>query len=64
MEATVAEDVLQQLRTGAIMEYTVQKDDFYSFREVLVKQPDFKHFRGIAQHHAIVVYTYMEKERS
>ncbi|WP_416825566.1 hypothetical protein [Ectobacillus polymachus] len=64
MEVMQAEEILQSLRTGEIAEYVVEKEDFYSFRSVLVKQSDFKRFRGIAQRNAIVVYTYMEKERS
>ncbi|MFD6429757.1 hypothetical protein ACFWEF_13700, partial [Bacillus velezensis] len=40
---------INQMRTGEIKEFRVQKEHFLAFRAVLSKQEDFKHFRGIAQ---------------
>lgn len=64
MDQSVVNEILDKLKSGELHEYTVTKEVFYSFRDVLVNRPDFKHFRGIAQHGGIVVYTYMETPRS
>ncbi|MBM7659623.1 hypothetical protein JOC85_000390 [Bacillus mesophilus] len=58
------EHILDKLRNRELEEYFVTKDVFLAFRELLVKQNDFKHFRGIAQHGGAVVYTYTEEPRS
>jgi hypothetical protein len=55
---------LDHLKNGLISEYYVSKEDFLLFRTVLVKRPDFKHFRGIAQRAGAVVYQYKEVPRS
>jgi hypothetical protein len=64
MDKQTANAILDQLKNGEIKEYTVNKEDFYPFREALVSRPDFKHFRGIAQRGGKVIYTYMEQARS
>ncbi|RIW30159.1 hypothetical protein D3H55_17080 [Bacillus salacetis] len=56
--------ILDELRSGGIEEYRVQKTDFLHFRKHLIAQEDFKHFRGIAQQGGDIIYTYMEKPRS
>ena len=58
------EEMLQQLKEGKIERIEIEKDQFYEFREVLVKHPLFKHFRGDAKQSGKVIYTYMEVPRS
>jgi hypothetical protein len=64
MDSTLINEILDKLKNGELHEYTVTKETFYQFREVLVNRKDFKHFRGIASHGGKVVYTYMEVPRS
>ncbi|RFU71046.1 hypothetical protein D0469_03655 [Peribacillus saganii] len=56
--------ILDQLSSREIEEFKVTKQDFLTFRSVLVTRPDFKHFRGIAQHGGEVIYRYMAEPRS
>ncbi|AIE59457.1 hypothetical protein [Bacillus methanolicus] len=63
-EEKMINEVLDKLKNGEISEYYVSKDKFLSFRSVLVKRPDFKHFRGIAQRGGDVIYRYLETPRS
>ncbi len=56
--------LLDQLKSGDLSELYVKKEDFLEFRSVLVKRPDFKHFRGIGQHGGNVIYQYLETPRS
>ncbi|MGE7090117.1 hypothetical protein ACQKII_01390 [Lysinibacillus sp. NPDC048646] len=58
------ENVLKQLQNGEIESIEIDKDEFYEFREVLVKHPFFKHFRGDAKQNGRIIYTYLEKPRS
>ena len=58
------EEMLQQLKEGKIERIEIEKEQFYEFREVLVRHPLFKHFRGDAQQNGKVIYTYMEIPRS
>lgn len=57
-------ECINQIRTGEIPEFRVQKEHFLAFRAVLSKQEDFKHFRGIAQQGGDVVFQYLEQPRS
>ncbi len=52
---------LEDLKNGEIESITIEKEDFLDFRTVLIAREDFKHFRGIAYHHGITVYTYTEE---
>jgi hypothetical protein len=52
---------LERLRKKEIEQLHIEKDDFLSFREVLIEQPDFKQFRGIARHGGLVVYEYHDQ---
>ncbi|PCK21871.1 hypothetical protein CEY02_06375 [Bacillus pumilus] len=56
--------ILESLRNGTEKQVTIQKVDFLSFRTVLVKQDDFKHFSGIAKHGGDVIFEYLKEERS
>jgi len=58
------ENMLKQLQNGEINSIEVDKEQFYEFREVLVKHPLFKHFRGEAKQNGLVIYTYQEIPRS
>ncbi|WP_342430416.1 hypothetical protein [Neobacillus sp. FSL H8-0543] len=57
-------EILDKLMTGETSEYYVKNDDFMEFRQVLVKRPDFKHFRGIGQRGGDVLYEYLKEPRS
>lgn len=58
------EEMLQQLKEGEIKSIEIDKDQFYTFREVLIRHPLFKHFRGDAKQSGRVIYTYIEIARS
>lgn len=58
------EEQLNRLQSGDIQELEIAKEDFLSFREVLVKRKDFKHFSGNAMQGARVIYTYLQSPRS
>ncbi|MDQ0243900.1 hypothetical protein J2S09_001445 [Bacillus fengqiuensis] len=64
MEEQKAVELLQQLRSKEVKELRITKDQFLPFRQVLVKQEDFKHFRGIAGHGGGVIYHYLDEARS
>ncbi|GER71485.1 hypothetical protein BpJC7_27880 [Weizmannia acidilactici] len=57
-------NAINRLRNREIEELYVKHEDFMAFREVLVVQDDFKHFKGIAQHGGNVVYRYLDTLRS
>jgi hypothetical protein len=64
MDTKTAIEWLNQLRNGEIRELRIKKEDFLTFRAVLVQQEDFKHFRGVAQRGGDVIYHYMKQPRS
>lgn len=55
------EEMLEQLKNGELESIKIEKEDFLEFRKALIKRPDFKHFRGVAYHHGITIYTYTEE---
>lgn len=55
---------LNELRDGTRSSLTIEKENFLSFREVLVQTEDFKHFRGVAKQGGILIYTYEKEARS
>ncbi|MBK3495360.1 hypothetical protein JFL43_10975 [Viridibacillus sp. YIM B01967] len=57
-------NMLNELKNGTRDDITIDKNDFYTLREVLVKREDFKHFRGVAKQGGTVIYKYMEISRS
>ncbi|WP_445506359.1 hypothetical protein [Niallia sp. 03190] len=63
VEAKVKE-ILEQLKSGDIEEITIEKQEFLSFREHLVKRDDFKHYFGIAERGGDVTYRYLKEPRS
>lgn len=58
------EKMIEQLQNGEIESITIQKEQFYTFREIIVKHPEFKHFRGEAKQGGTVIYTYLQEARS
>lgn len=58
------ENMIKQLQNGEINSIEIEKEQFYEFREVLVKHPLFKHFRGEAKQNGRIIYTYQEIPRS
>lgn len=58
MTEELAKQVLEQLKSGEIEEYRVEKDQFLEFQPVLYKHKEFKNFRGVAKHGGAIVYTY------
>lgn len=64
MNEETATSLLDELAKGNRSEVFVDKNDFLDFQKVLVKRPDFKHFRGIAQRGGHVIYQYLEEARS
>ena len=58
------EQDLLDLKLGKIESLCISKEDFLEFREILIKQNDFKHFCGIANQGGTVVYTYTKLARS
>ena len=58
------ERLFEQLKNKEIARLDVSKEDFLSFRAVLVKRVDFKHFRGIAHLGGSVTYEYLDEPRS
>ncbi|MGD6958069.1 hypothetical protein ACQCWA_09625 [Rossellomorea aquimaris] len=64
MSETEILEQLQLLRTREVVEISVMKEDFLIFRSVLVKQEDFKQFRGVAQHGGNIIYHYLDTPRS
>jgi len=58
------ENMLKQLQNGELQSIEIEKEQFYEFREVLVKHPLFKHFRGEAKQNGRLIYTYQEVARS
>ncbi|TMU87991.1 hypothetical protein FGG79_07745 [Bacillus sp. BHET2] len=62
-EAEILEQ-LHLLRTREIEEVKVMKEDFLTFRSVLVTQDDFKQFRGIAQQGGNILFHYLDTPRS
>lgn len=58
------QEILEKLKNGELTEYFASKEEFLTFRNVLVKREDFKQFRGIAQRGGAVLYRYTETPRS
>lgn len=56
--------LLNQLRENSVNELRISKEDFSVFREVLVKEDDFKHFKGTARRNGHVIFEYLEEPRS
>lgn len=55
---------LAQLANGEVASLTITKQEFLAFREVLIKHPQFKNFRGEAFQGATIVYTFLAEARA
>ena len=60
----VYKQILDQLRNREIESYEIEKSEFLAFREVLVNDPQFKHFRGEAKQGGNIVYTFLDVPRT
>lgn len=56
--------MIKQLKSGEVNSIEISKDEFLQFREVLVKDEMFKHFRGEALQGGNVIFTFLEVPRS
>lgn len=52
------EQQIKDLREGKIEEILVNRENFFLWREVWIKQEDKKFFRGIAEHKGRITYVY------
>ncbi|KGR83907.1 hypothetical protein [Lysinibacillus odysseyi] len=57
-------DLLNQLRNGEIEKVEISKADYLAFREVLVQDPQFKHFRGEAKQGGNIVFKFLATPRT
>ena len=56
--------LLDQLRNKEVSSILIKKDEFLQFREQLVKDEQFKHFRGEAKQGGDVIFTFLDEPRS
>ncbi|MBD8031571.1 hypothetical protein [Solibacillus merdavium] len=56
--------ILDQLRNGEVKSVLIKKSEFLQFREHLVKDQQFKHFRGVAKQGGDVEYTFLKNPRT
>lgn len=58
------ESLINQLKNGDIKQIEIIKSDFLPFREILIKDNQFKHFRGEAKQGGNIVFTFLQNPRS
>lgn len=56
--------MLDQLRNGEVETIHVNKSNYLQFREQLIKDEQFKHFRGEAKQGGDVIYTFLKEPRT
>ena len=56
--------MIDQLRNGEVNSIEINKAEYLQFREVLVKDAQFKHFRGEAKQGGNIVFTFLEVPRT
>ena len=56
--------MIDQLRNGEVSSIEINKAEYLQFREVLVKDIQFKHFRGEAKQGGNIVFTFLEVPRT
>lgn len=56
--------IIEQLKNKELESIEIPKEEFLQFREILVKDQHFKHFRGEGKQGGNVVFTYLETPRS
>ncbi|WP_141431365.1 hypothetical protein [Bacillus sp. 03113] len=64
MNEELITEILEKLKSGDLSEHLVLKENFLSFRKILVQREDFKHFRGAADRGGNILYQYTESARS
>lgn len=57
-------NMIEQLKSGEINSIEIPKEEFLEFRQLVVKDEMFKHFRGEAKQGGNVVFTFLDKPRS
>lgn len=57
-------NMIEQLKNGEVNSIEIPKEEFLQFRELLVKDEMFKHFRGEAKQGGNVIFTFLDKPRS
>ncbi|MEK4629732.1 MAG: hypothetical protein ABS944_00135 [Solibacillus sp.] len=57
-------EMLNQLKNGNVESIVIKKEEFLQFREHLLKDDKFKHFRGEAKQGGDVIYTFLQKPRA
>ena len=56
--------MLDQLRNKEVTSIEITKENYLQFRNILVKDEQFKHFRGEAKQGGNIVYTYLDIPRT
>ena len=56
--------MIEQLKNREIEKIEITKEEFLQFRELIVKDEMFKHFKGEAQQGGNVIYTFLDVPRS
>ena len=56
--------MLDQLRNKEVTSIEITKEKYLQFRDVLVRDEQFKHFRGEAKQGGNIVYTYLDVPRT
>ncbi|RUL51849.1 MULTISPECIES: hypothetical protein [Lysinibacillus] len=60
----IYKNMIEQLKKREVKSIEIKKEEFLQFREVLVKDELFKHFRGEAKQGGNVVFTFLDQPRS
>lgn len=63
LDTEKANQILEELRSKVLNEVEINKVDFLEFRKVLIEQPDFKNFHGIAQQGGSTKFEYIDTPR-
>ncbi|QCR31622.1 hypothetical protein C1N55_05315 [Lysinibacillus sp. SGAir0095] len=58
------QQMIEQLKSGEVDSIHISKEEFLQFREFLVRDELFKHFRGEAQQGGDVTFTFLKVPRS
>ncbi|KYG89312.1 hypothetical protein MHH70_07550 [Metasolibacillus sp. FSL H7-0170] len=56
--------MINDLRNREVQSIEIEKSDFLAFRQILVSEPDFKHFRGEAKQGGNIIFTYLDIART
>ncbi|MEC1178715.1 hypothetical protein P9B03_09495 [Metasolibacillus meyeri] len=52
------------LRNKEVQSIEIEKEEFLAFRQILVNESDFKHFRGEAKQGGNIIFTYLDIART